>query len=63
MDAPTPPREEERLAALRRYRVLDTAAEEQFDRLAHFASFACRAPIALVSLVGKDRQWFKSRVG
>ena len=58
-----PQSEAERLAALRRYRVLDTAAEEQFDRLAHLAAFVSRAPIALVSLVDKDRQWFKSRVG
>lgn len=63
MQPPTPQDEDERLDALRRYHVLDTAAEEQFDRLAHLAAFVCHAPIALVSLVDKDRQWFKSRVG
>jgi GAF domain-containing protein len=52
-----------RLAALRRYRVLDTEPEQRFDDLALLASQVCGAPIALITLVTADRQWFKSRVG
>jgi len=52
-----------RLAALRRYRVLDTEPEQRFDDLAMLASQVCGAPIALITLVTADRQWFKSRIG
>ena len=52
-----------RLAALRRYRVLDTEPEQRFDDLAMLASQVCDAPIALITLVDADRQWFKARVG
>jgi diguanylate cyclase (GGDEF)-like protein len=55
--------EEERLRALYRYDVLDTAPEESFDRIARLAKLALQAPIALISLVDRDRQWFKSRQG
>jgi serine/threonine-protein kinase len=63
--ASVPPADPEarRLAALRGYRVLDTGAEQAFDDLTFLASHVCRTPIALVSLVDEDRQWFKSRVG
>ncbi len=61
--APLPPDEAERLAALRMYDVLDTPAEEPFDDLTELAARICEAPIALISLIDKDRQWFKSRVG
>lgn len=57
------PRETERLDALRRARILDTPPERAFDDLTHLASFFCKAPMALVSFVDRDRQWFKSRVG
>ncbi|MGQ9369414.1 GAF domain-containing protein [Azospirillum sp. ST 5-10] len=49
-----------RLAALHGLRVLDTVCEETFDRLTRWAVEAFRVPIALVSLVDADRQWFKS---
>jgi len=59
---PTPRNEPKRLEALRRYRVLDTPPEQPFEDLASLASHICGAPIALISLVDEDRQWFKSRV-
>lgn len=52
-----------RLAALDRLRVLDSAPEAEFDDVALLASELCQAPVALVSLVAEDRQWFKARVG
>jgi signal transduction histidine kinase len=53
----------ERLAALHRQRLLDTPPEDSFDRLAHLARRVLRAPTALVSLVDKERQFFKSCFG
>ncbi len=52
-----------RLAALRRYRILDTEPERAFDDLALLASHICETPIALITLVDADRQWFKARTG
>ncbi|WIG59413.1 MAG: RsbU-domain-containing protein [Ktedonobacterales bacterium] len=52
-----------RLAALQRTALLDTPAEESFDRLARLASRALHVPIALVKLISADRQFFKSSVG
>jgi anti-sigma regulatory factor (Ser/Thr protein kinase) len=51
------------LAALRRYKILDTEPEQRFDDLALLASQICGTPMALISLVDRDRQWFKARVG
>jgi PAS domain S-box-containing protein len=60
---PTNPEEVHRLRALRDVNLLDTPAEERFDRITRLAARLFDAPIALVSLVDADRQWFKSRVG
>ena len=58
-----PANEARRLDALRRARILDTAPEDGFDDLIRIAAAICRMPIALVSLVDEDRQWFKARRG
>jgi len=60
--APRPADEPTRLAALRRYRILDTPPEPAFDDLARLASEVCGTPMALVTLVDSERQWFKARV-
>ena len=61
--APLPRDEEGRLRALRESELLDSPPEQDWDDLTAIASAVCGTPIALVSLVDKDRQWFKSRVG
>jgi anti-sigma regulatory factor (Ser/Thr protein kinase) len=57
------PQEQARLAALRDYRILDTVPEKGFDDLALIASQLCETPMALITLVDAERQWFKARVG
>lgn len=52
-----------RLRALRRYEVLDTEPEPAFDDITSLAAQVCKAPMALISLVDAERQWFKSRKG
>ncbi|GEM_PF-671033 len=63
MRAETHPQEAERLSALRAYGVLDTAREAEFDEIAALAARICEAPIALVTFLTEDRQWFKAAVG
>ena len=63
ISAPKPPNEAERLAALRRYAVLDTAAERSFDRITTVATRVFDVPIALITLIDAERQWFKSCIG
>lgn len=55
--------ESTRLAALRRLLLLDSAPEERFDRIVRLASDVLGVPIAVVSLVDAERQWFKARIG
>lgn len=59
----SPTDEEARLAALRRYEIVDTPPEEAFDRITRVACTHFRVPIALVSLIERERQWFKSCQG
>ena len=60
---PIPADEEQRLSALRNLAILDTAREDRFDRLTRIASATFDVPIALVTLVDTNRQWFKSACG
>src|SRR2546422_7676255 len=61
--APLPWDEEARLHVLHQYEVLDTAPEKDFDDLTRLAAHICGTPIALISLIDRERQWFKSKVG
>ena len=51
------------MAVLREYGVLDTFPEASFDDIVFLASYICGAPVAMVSLVDEDRQWFKAKLG
>jgi two-component system, NtrC family, sensor kinase len=55
--------EESRLAALQLYQILDTGEEQVYDDLTKIAAYIADTPMALISIVDRDRQWFKSRVG
>ena len=61
--APLPFNEQERLEALQKYGILDTEPEAAFDAMVHLASYICQTPIAAISLVDEQRQWFKAIVG
>lgn len=59
----SPDEEAARLAALRRYEILDTVPEPAFERIVRLASYVVGAPISLISLIDETRQWFKARQG
>ena len=63
ISASAPENEKERLDQLLELNILDTLEEQQYDDLTYIASQICNTPIALVSLIDKDRQWFKSHYG
>src|SRR6185436_5048506 len=63
MKAAFPADEADRLRALQHYEVLDTPHEAAFDRITTLATRLFQVPIALVTLIDRDRQWFKSCVG
>ena len=58
-----PKKEQARLDALRHYRILDTLPEQSYDDIAFLAAQICQTPIALISLVDENRQWFKAKIG
>jgi signal transduction histidine kinase/DNA-binding response OmpR family regulator/HPt (histidine-containing phosphotransfer) domain-containing protein len=63
MNAPLPENEADRLAALRRLGILDSEPELEYDELSSLAAHICQTPVALISLIDENRQWFKSRIG
>ncbi len=63
MNIPVPKNEAKRISVLWQYDILDTVPEEVFDELAHLAGLICGAPIALITMVDENRQWFKAKVG
>src|SRR3954464_13085631 len=63
MNAPIPANDKKRLRVLWQYELLDTVPEEVFDDLTELAARICEAPVALISLVDEDRQWFKAKIG
>lgn len=61
--ASIPENDDERLKKLNSYHILDTPSETDYDELVQLASQICNVPISLMTLVDKDRQWFKASVG
>lgn len=59
----TPPNEAERQAALDSFGILDSLSEQRYDDITDLAAYICQTPIALITLIDKQRQWFKSHHG
>jgi signal transduction histidine kinase len=58
-----PPNETKRLEVLRTYNILDTLPDKDYDAITKIAALICNTPIALISIIDENRQWFKSRHG
>ncbi|MCI2283880.1 hypothetical protein L3081_11305 [Colwellia sp. MSW7] len=63
MKAEFPTNEASRIVAIHKYKVLDTPPEPSFDDLVLLAAQICQTPMALMSFVDENRQWFKSQIG
>ncbi len=63
MKAPLPANEADRLANLRLYNILDTPSEEAYDDLVKVASRICGTPVSMISMIDRERQWYKATLG
>jgi PAS domain S-box-containing protein len=61
--SPLPSNEKERLETIKRYQILDTDPEQDFDDIVELASHVCDVPIAMITLIDERRQWFKAKAG
>src|SRR3989338_7499920 len=63
LKAPIPSNERERLDAVKALKILDTPPEQRFDRIIRFAVRIFKVPIATLTIIDKNREWFKSCYG